>query len=60
MIDVSWFISHYISLLLMVSMLEIGRCASKDVGPQKEWIVRSHISWREKRNLPYKCMKISS
>ena len=30
----------------MVSELDTGRCASRDVGPSMGWIVRSHIGWR--------------
>ena len=34
--------------------VDMGRCASKDAGPRREWIVRSHISWGGERNILYK------
>ena len=55
-------VSSGLGLLQMVSELDIGqyaseeaeprrrvdmkRCASKGAGPQRGWIVRSHVSWR--------------
>ena len=33
---------------------------NEDVGPSRGWIVRSHIRWRGKRNIPYKGVKTSS
>ena len=37
--------------------LEKGTNASKDVGSQRGWIVRSHIGWREERSILYKSVK---
>ena len=36
----------------MILELVIGRCASEDPGPAREWIVRSHIGWRGERSIP--------
>ena len=38
----------------MVLELDIGRCANEDVGPPREWIVRSDIGWREERSMNVK------
>ena len=51
--------SGEIGLLRMVSEADSGWCASEDAGPQRGWIVRSHIvrshiDWRGKRNIPCK------
>ena len=48
-----------LGLLEIVSKLDTGQCASEDVGPQRGWIVRSHINWRGDRNIPYKGVKTS-
>ena len=29
--------------------VDTRRCASKDVGPRRGWIGRSHIDWRKER-----------
>ena len=42
-----------VGLLQMVSKPDTEWCASEGAGPQGEWIVRSHISWREERNTRY-------
>ena len=47
------FASGGFGLLQMVWKLGIERCASEDAG-QGGWIVRSHIGWREERNIAYK------
>ena len=39
--------------------VDTGWCASKDAGPQRRWIVRSHISWRRERNIPYNDVEMS-
>ena len=31
---------------------DVQRYASKDVGPQGKWIVRSHVVWRKEQNIP--------
>ena len=36
---------------------DTGQCASEDVVSQRGWIVRSYISWRGERNIPYKGFK---
>ena len=46
-------------LLQMLLEPDTGRCVNEDVGSQGEWIVRSHISWREERNIPYKGVETS-
>ena len=46
-------------LLQMVSKLDTRWCASEDAGPQKEWIVRSHIGFRGERNILCKCVETS-
>ena len=38
--------SGWLELLQLVLELDIEQCASEDVGPQKGWIVRSHVTWR--------------
>ena len=43
----------------MVSELDTEQCASEDAVSPGEWIVRSHIGWRGKRNIPYKSVKTS-
>ena len=35
--------------LQMVSKPDIGQCANEDVGPQRGWIVRSHVGCRVER-----------
>ena len=40
--------------------LERGTSASEDAGPEWEWIVRSHIGWREELSILHKGVKISS
>ena len=44
----------------MVSELDTERCASKNAEPQERWIVKSHISWRGERNIPYKSVEVSN
>ena len=45
--------------------VEFGRggdtrqCASKDAGPRRGWIVRSHIGWGGERDILYYGMKTS-
>jgi len=39
--------------------LDTERCASEDIGTPRGWIVRSHLSWRGKRSIPYKGVEIS-
>ena len=39
------FASGGLQLLLMVSELDTGWCASGEVGPLRGWIMRSHIGW---------------
>ena len=39
--------------------LERETSASKDVGPQKGWIVRSHVGWRGEQNTFYKGVETS-
>ena len=46
-------------LLQMVSELDIGQCASENVGTLREWIVRSHVGYRGEQNIPYKDMETS-
>ena len=48
-----------LGLLLMVSKPNIGRCSSEDAGLPRGWIVRSHIGWREERNISYKGVETS-
>ena len=43
----------------MVLELETEWCASEDVGPQRGWIMRSHISWRGEPNIVYKGVETS-
>ena len=35
------------------------QCANEDAGFQRGWIVRSHIGWREERNILYKGVETS-
>ena len=35
------------------------QCASEDDGPPNGWIVRSHVSWRDERNILYKGVETS-
>ena len=51
--------SGELRLLQMVLELDTEQCASKDAGSQRGWIVRSHISWRRERNIPYKGVETS-
>jgi len=37
----------------MVPEPDSERCVSKDVGPPRGWIVRSHIGWIGEQNIPY-------
>ena len=46
-------------LLQMVSEPDTGGVPATTLGPQEGWIVRSHISWRGKRNIPYKGVETS-
>ena len=46
-------------LLQMISEPNIERCAIKNAGSTKGWIVRSHIGWREERNILYKSVETS-
>ena len=39
--------------------LEKGTSANEDAGPQRGWIVRSHIDRRGERNILYKGVKTS-
>ena len=39
--------------------LEKGTSAREDVGPQRGWIVRSHVGWGGERNILYKGVKPS-
>ena len=39
--------------------LEKGMSASKDAGPRRGWIVRSHIGWGGERNILYKGVETS-
>ena len=48
------FISGWFELLQMVLESDTGRCTSEDAGLPKGWIVRSHVGWKEERNIPYK------
>ena len=48
-----------LEMLQILLELETKRCANEDVGPPWGWIVRSHIGWRGKQNIPYKGVKIS-
>ena len=48
-----------LGLLQMVSEPDTGCCASKGVRHQEGWIVRSHIGWRGKQNIPYKGVETS-
>ena len=32
---------------------------ARTLGPQGGWIVKSHIGWREERNIPYKGVETS-
>ena len=43
----------------MVSEPDSERCVSKDVGPPRGWIVRSHIGWIGEQNIPYKGVETS-
>ena len=52
-------VSDGLELLQMTSELDTGQCVSEDVGPQRKWIVRSHIGWRGKRNISYKGVETS-
>ena len=54
------FANDELGLLQMVLELDIGRYANEDVGLPRGWIVRSHISWRRERNIPYKGVEIST
>ena len=47
-------------VLQMVSEPNIERCVSEDAGLPKGWIMKSHISWRGERNIPYKGVETSS
>ena len=47
-------VSGRFGLLQMVSEPDTQRCASKDVGPLKGWIVRSHVGWKGERSISYK------
>ena len=51
--------SNGIGVLQMALELGFERCASEDIGPQREWIVRSHIGWRGEQNIPYKSTNTS-
>ena len=53
------FASSGLGLLQMVLESGIERCANEDVGSLRGWIVRSHISWRGERNIPYKGVETS-
>ena len=48
------FASSGLGRLQMVSELD-----SEDARPRGGWIVRSHISWRVERNIPYKGVETS-
>ena len=37
--------------------VDTRRCASKDAGPRREWLVRSHIGWGGERNILYKSVE---
>ena len=52
--------SGELELLQMVLEPDTERCASKDVGPQRRWIVKSHIGWRGERSISYKGVKVFS
>ena len=41
-------------LLQMVSKLGTSGLTTRMLGLQGGWIMRSHIGWREERNIPYK------
>ena len=43
----------------MVSEPGSERCASKDAGRPRGWIVRSHIGWSGERNISIKGVKTS-
>ena len=45
--------------LLMVLESDTGWCASEETGSSRGWIVKSHIGWREERNIPYKGVETS-
>ena len=53
------FASGGLGLLQTVLESDTGRCAGEDVGPLRGWIVRSHIGWSGKRNIPYKGVEAS-
>ena len=39
--------------------VDTRRCANKDTGSGRGWIVRSHIGWGGERNILYKGVEIS-
>ena len=53
------FASGGLGLLQMVSEPDTWQCASKDTWLSRGWIVRSDISWRGERNIPYKSVETS-
>ena len=53
------FASSEFGLLQMVLKSDTGLCTSEDAMPSRRWIVRSHISWRGERNIPYKGVETS-
>ena len=51
--------SGELELLQMTLEPDNKHCASKDDELPRGWIVRSHIDWRGKRNIPHKGVEIS-
>ena len=51
--------SGEIRWLQIVSESDTERCTSEDGGSPREWMVRSHISWRGEQNIPFKGVKTS-
>ena len=48
-----------LGLSQMVSEPDTGGVLARTLGPQREWIVRSHISWRGERSIPYEGVETS-
>ena len=53
------FTSGGLGLLQTVLEPDTGWCASKEAGPLRGWIVKSHIRWREGQDIPYKGIETS-
>ena len=57
--EMKWLVRLFIEITCEISHRLERRSTSEDVGPRMGWIVRSHIDWREERNILYKDVETS-